>query len=145
MLKMIQNYFKDRWITYVTAGRATRKRLTAVVPQRSVLGPTMWNVLYDGLLWVTMPEGVTLIAYADDVVITIKARGKGAVEMLLEETAERVVNWLEGIGIELANDKTEAILFSRMKKPENIEVMIRGQVVPCKETVKYLGLHIDRK
>jgi len=53
-----------------------RKRLTAGVQQGSVLRPTMWKVLYNGLLRVVMPEEVTLIAYADDVAITDKARRK---------------------------------------------------------------------
>lgn len=37
------------------------------VPQGSVLGPLLWNAMYDGLLRTTMPEGVALIVFADDV------------------------------------------------------------------------------
>jgi len=42
---------------------------------------------------------------------------------------ERVMNWLEGIEIELTQDKTKAILFSQTKKPEIMKVMILGGTV----------------
>ena len=40
--------------------------------QGSVLGPTLWNVLYDGALRVELPEGCSSIAYADDFGIEAK-------------------------------------------------------------------------
>lgn len=50
------------------------KALTAGNQQESVFGPTMRNVLYDGFLRKPMPEEVELIANADDVEITAKAK-----------------------------------------------------------------------
>ena len=91
---MLDNYFCDRNLTYEVAGREVKKALTAGVPQGSVLGPTMWSILYDSLLREQMPEGVELIAYADDVAITASSNDKLKVERLLEEAAEKIIVWL---------------------------------------------------
>jgi len=55
---------------------------------------------------------------------------------------------LESVGkirIELATDKTKAILFFEKNKPEFMEVIIRGRVILSKEMVKYISLYIDRQ
>lgn len=91
MCKILSDYFHDRKLLYESAGKQETKILTAGVPQSSVLGPTMWNVLYDGLLRKEMMEGVELIAYADDVAITATAKNKLRVERLIEDASERVI------------------------------------------------------
>lgn len=143
--KLLDDYFHDRSLLYEAAGKEVKKELTAGVPQGSVLGPTMWNILYDGLLREQMPEGVELIAYADDVAITARANENYKVERMLEDAAEKVIKWLEDTGIELAIQKSETILFTRKRKHNQINVVIRGQTITSKGTIKYLGLHLDSK
>lgn len=53
-------------------GEAERLEITCGVPQGSVHGPILWNVYYDGVLRMSMPEGVTIIAYADDLALVIE-------------------------------------------------------------------------
>ncbi|CAD6225560.1 GSCOCG00011830001-RA-CDS, partial [Cotesia congregata] len=43
-------------------------------PQGSVLGPLLWNIMYDGLLRLTLPRSIKLVAYADDVAVVIVAK-----------------------------------------------------------------------
>lgn len=142
MCELLDNYFHDRKLLYEVAGRVETKELSEGVPQGSVLGPTMWSVLYDGLLREPMPEGVELIAYADDVAITAIANSKTKVERLLEDASEKVLDWLDKTGIELAIQKSESILFTKKRKHNEINVMIRGHLIQSKETIKYLGLHL---
>ena len=39
-----------------------------------MLGPDIWNVSYDGILRMKMPEGAFLVGYADDIAVVIVAR-----------------------------------------------------------------------
>lgn len=94
------------------------------VPQGSVLGPTLWNFLYDGLLRLPIPAGVELIAYADDIMVVARGPVMFKVEELLEEIAEIIIDWLTEIGIEFALEKTELLIptWKRTHNPLTINV-----------------------
>lgn len=64
---------------------SNHKTITCGVPQGSVIGPTLWNVLYDELLTLPMPQGVELEGFADDVAIVATAHNK----FLLEDFVNR--------------------------------------------------------
>ena len=42
--------------------------------QGSVIGPDLWNVAYDNLLRIGMPEEMFLVGYADDAVAMVAAQ-----------------------------------------------------------------------
>lgn len=67
--RILDDYFDKRALLYEAGGDARCKELTAGVPQGSVLGPSLWNFMYDGLLRLPMPGGVELVAYADDIAL----------------------------------------------------------------------------
>lgn len=73
----------------------------------SILGPILWNILYDGLLNVHLPISVILIDFADNVVIIVKASENYELKRLSMVTNK---NWLFSVEFELAKQKTEALV-----------------------------------
>ena len=67
-----------------------------------MLGPDIWNVSYDGILRMEMPEGAFLVGYADDIAVVIVARDADLAQLLLNQVMRRVYSWLEDRGLELA-------------------------------------------
>ena len=84
--------------------------------QGSVLGPPGWNVLYDGLLRQPLPEGASMVAFADDVALIFVVKSMEEIQDLGDEAIEVVASWLTDQGLSLAAEKTEAVLISRTKK-----------------------------
>lgn len=70
---------------------ATSRSVSTEVPQRSVLGLTIWNLFYNELLRVALPEVLELIAYEDYIAIVTRAAVTNMVGGLLEEVTEKVV------------------------------------------------------
>ena len=71
----MQSYLSDRVLLYDTTEGRRAKVVTAGAAQDSVLGPDIWNNDYDGILGLTgLPEGASLVGYADDIVLVIIVR-----------------------------------------------------------------------
>lgn len=73
LLRMISSYLTDRVLTYATTDGTRRKQITAGAAQESILGPNLWNVSYDAILRIEMPENTYLSGYVDDIVVVIAA------------------------------------------------------------------------
>lgn len=67
-----------------------RREVTCGVPQGSVLGPALWNIMYDNLLDIEVPAGAQLVAFADDVAIIGIARTGEHAEAMLNPIIERL-------------------------------------------------------
>ena len=100
------------------------------VPQGSVLGPPGWNVLYDGLLRQPLPEGASILAFAEDVALIVVAKSIDDIQHLGDEAIEVVADWLSRHGLSLAAEKTEAVLIARKK---------RGSTPPSRSKTKRSG------
>lgn len=115
------------------------------VPQGSVLGPDLWNLLYDSLLRLEMPDGVQLLAFADDVTVLATHQIPFVLEEMLEEAFRLVEGWMVDHGLQLAADKTEAIVFTNKRVRNEIKVRCAGYTVESQPSIKYLGVLLDKK
>lgn len=116
--------------------------ITAGVPQGLVLGPLLWNVMYDEVL--RLP-GVKIIGFADDIAIVTVAKHIHDVESSTNEAIVRVKNWLKSAKLELAEHKTEALLITGRKTAEYMTVNVGNQVIRSKDSLKYLGVILDNR
>ena len=58
----MNSYLKDRFILDATV---VKYEMQCGVPQGSVIGPLLWNLMYDEVLRIPLPNNVRRIAYAD--------------------------------------------------------------------------------
>lgn len=137
--RIVGSYFSDRKL--LAGGQ--EYQVTAGVPQGSVLGPTLWNLAYDGVLRLEMPPGVRMIAYADDLALLVMARSEDALELIANDALRRVSGWMTVNYLQLAPQKAEALYLTGRKRHRGIDLWLGGHRIDISRAAKYLGVYLD--
>lgn len=115
-----------------------------------MLGPLLWNTLYDGLLEVD-PGGnepgmssVSLLAFADDLAIVATGHNTQILEEVGNRALRRVVRWMADTGLTLSADKSEAVILTSKRGYAPPAFVINGVSIRTGESVKYLGVLLHK-
>lgn len=146
---ILRSYLRDRYLHWDTLDGKRGKVLSAGIAQGSVLGPDLWNAYYDGLLRIELPDGCSMIGYADDVALTITARETEDQQNTLDEAMRLINRWMSDHGLRLAVPKTEIVLLTRRRVDTIFDVSFddggNPLMIQTKPSVKYLGVFLDNK
>jgi len=143
---MFQSYFSGR---YGTTDQGPRNRgldfeIMGEVPQGSVVGPLLRNVTFDRVLKEPLNNGSKLMGFSDDTLILVSAKtvrdlGYRANNALLE-----VGQRINSLGLEIAINKTEAVMSTHKYKLELPELLMSGDKFPLSSEMTYLGVNVDK-
>lgn len=142
---LLRSYFTDRAMLFPTDGRFEEKKVIYDVSQGSILGPTLWNIIYDGLLRLRLQEGSSLVGFAYDVGLVIIYHNSEWMKMVVNESLTRIAWWISNHGLELAFAKSEAVMLTRKWAFRKPVILSGSHVMLVKRSVKYLGVLLDSK
>lgn len=145
LLRWIKSYFTDRRLLFDTTEGVRESPVTCGVPQGSILGPLLWNIMYDGVLRLPLPAGAELIGFADDLALTVVGPSVEMVSQQFSAAYDRVERWMRAKGLTLAPEKSEAVLISSRKRHENLVLHLGNQEIETKPYIRYLGVILDRR
>lgn len=146
--RIVNSYLSSRTVRYVGKGGIPRgKEMTAGVPQGSVLGPVLWNIAFDSVLSLAnTDEHCNILCYADDTLIVVTGKDIVHTKLRAETFVTRVKNYIQKLGLTIAENKTEAMLFSPKKKAAPIAgLTVAGREICFSPSMKYLGVQVDNK
>ena len=69
--------------------------MTYGAPQRSQVGPLVWNVMYDDFLRMDLPAGTSIIGFADDALVVCAVDDVGILDLRINESLWRAKRWLD--------------------------------------------------
>lgn len=146
LTNMLGEYLHNRSVTAKRPdGTAVQRVMSCGYPQGSVLGPDLWNILYDQLLEISLPPDMEIIAFADDVALVATAEVPFLLEERLEVALRTVVSWMERNGLELALEKTEAVLFTKRNVHNSMRITYDEYEFSSLKSIKYLGVQLDTR
>lgn len=154
--RIISDYLSCREIEYPTInGTTITRKVTAGVPQGSILGPALWSITYDFVLRTPLEEDAVILGYADDIFIMAKAATKEAAIVKVNLQSSKVIRRIKNLGLDIAASKTGVVVFNdknKTKNKDNVQnihntiynIYIDREIVAVESTVKYLGLILDK-
>lgn len=145
LIGIIRSYLSNRKIVLDAQDISKEIEVNSGVPQGSVLGPTLWNILYDDLLRLEYPEGVTLIGFADDIALVATEKNERVLMNKVNAGLLMIARWMKENLLSLAPQKTEAIILTKKRKLPQISFELLGNVIRPQNKIKYLGIWLDPK
>ena len=141
--KFIKNYLDDRYQRVkIKQARSNWSMIKKGVPQGSILGPTLFNIFINDMLFCV--QDVDIYNYADDNTISCTSDSPYELTCKLEQYGNKVTNWFSTNGMQANPDKYQAVVFGN-KNDAPQYFTISGKNVMCNDNVKLLGIEIDCK
>ena len=138
---LIQDYFKRRTVHLHYGDANASKTVTKGCIQGSVCGPTFWNIILDGLLKESLPQGCHIQAYADDVMLLGTGKNMGSVQTKLNDALRTIHAWGRTVKLTFSPAKTYGISFTAGSK--KIKLEMDATPVTMMGEIKLLGVIID--
>lgn len=140
--QLLQSYLTNRQFRVQSGStHSAWNPVQAGVPQGSVLGPILY-VLYTADIPVS--STVSNSVFADDTALLSTSENLAEATQAVQGHLDHVFDWADRWKIRLNPTKSAHINFTMSHSPD-LPLFARGEKIPTKEEVKYLGLHFDRR
>lgn len=141
---MLKDYLSRRSVELRISGNSIRKDVNLGCPQGSILGPQLWELVFDDCVRRINDMGYDLIAYADDAVIIIQGRSRTDLEWKAMEALAELKRWMTTTKMELSVEKSVMMMLkgSMLREPN---CWVDGRKLAMVKSLKYLGVLWEAK
>lgn len=146
LVKLIKSFLENRhFVVDVQGGRSIEKPIPAGVPQGSVLSPFLYSLYISDFKPL---RGNDVAFYADDSAFVSYGKVSNAIVKRMQKSLNSANKFFTKWKIKINEDKSQAIIFpfnnSRRRIPSR-PFTVQGKLIPFSDSIKYLGVTLDRK
>lgn len=143
-LRLLHSYLSNRHVIFSRHSVFRRRVLSRGCPQGSILGPSLWNLVFDELLLLLEGESGLAIAYADDLVLVVSANSRRSLEVALQHLVDHTLEWLGRNRLSVSQGKSVAVMLRGSLDP-NRPPTIRSPAGSFRwaSEHRYLGVIVD--
>lgn len=139
---LMSSYLSDRMFQVRESGDTSEiNKILAGVPQGSVLAPILYTLYTSDL---PQSSQVMNATFADDTALLASSTDPQTASNILQDSLNKVDDWLNKWRIKASASKSIHITFT-LKKGNCSPVQLGNNTLPQSDSVKYLGIHLDRR
>lgn len=140
--KLIESYITNRKFCIKEKNfLSSPQDIQAGVPQGSILGPLLY-IMYTSDMPIN--ENTLTSTFADDTAILSVNENSTTASIILQRHVLQLEGWLDKWKIKVNEQKCIHVTFT-LRRETCPQIRINNQLVPQHTSVKYLGLHLDRR
>ena len=121
---LTKSYLSQRTAIMSTNTVRVEREVSRGCPQGSCCGPGLWNIQYNSLLNLEFRKQTKAIAFADDLLIAVKAESIREAENITNMEMQKILLWTKNNKINFNEHKSKVMVISRRKRKENKGILI---------------------
>jgi hypothetical protein len=147
LFNLAKSYFSERKVTLCSNSKKIEREMSKGCPQFSSSGPGFWNIQFNLLLNLDFGKRTKAIAFADDLLIVVKAGTAKEAENFANIEISKITKWAADNKIKLNEHKSKVMVITRRKIREKTDITIYLNKSPLEQvnSIKYLGVILVSK
>jgi len=142
----VRSLLESRLVHTSIMGSSLTAKVESGCPQRGVLSPLLWNLVFDRFLTITNDLGFRKVGYADNMVIKVQGKFAHTVRDIMQEALNMVVKWAVKEDLNISPHKTAIVPLTNRRNTEGLgPLTLYGKELTMLNRVKYLGVTLDSK
>ena len=115
---MTKSYLSQRTAVMTTNALQVIREISKGRSQGSCCGPGLWNIQYNSLLNLEFRKQTKVIAFAEDLLIAVKAESIREAENITNIEMNKVLTWAKNNKLHFNEQKSKVMVISRRKRKE---------------------------
>lgn len=149
VVKIVKSFLQNRmFMVDINGNKSSSKIVTAGVPQGAVMSPTLYNIFTYDLPKFVETDDCEISQFADDTAFYTSSECPNKIISTLEDSLQKLKRYCNKWNIKLNASKTQSIFFTRRRIEKYLprrKLIMDNIEIEWLDSVKYLGLHLDKK
>ena len=144
LYNLASSYFSERTVSLCTNNIRIERQVSKCCPQGSCCDPGFWNIKFNSLLNLKFGKRTKAIAFADELLIAVRAESVIEAKNFANTEISRIKNWAKNNKITFNEQKSKVMVVTRRERTK-VYIYLNNRPLEQVNSIKYLGITLDSK